>query len=257
MRFRGLAVPGGAQVQSDSDLVAVWRTDKSGLRFQNYRAVFTVLDVPVVTRKWLDSITPDETLGAGCPDAWRSWIERGTYEPLLAPRTIQTRNKTQQLPKSKKDRAMLAALHEHFAFDSIAFEACAAHLWLMINPRCELTMTRPTRDGGRDAIGIMSLGPESDPIHMEFALEAKCYGPDHGVGVKEVSRLISRLRHRQFGVLVTTSYVGHQAYEEIREDRHPVVILSGADLIEVLRRRGYSSVGQLRYWLNAQFPREK
>ena len=35
------------------------------------------------------------------------------------------------------------------------------------------------------------------------------------VGVREVSRLISRIRHRQFGVLVTTSVVGRQAYEEV------------------------------------------
>jgi hypothetical protein len=33
-------------------------------------------------------------------------------------------------------------------------------------------------------------------------------------GVREMSRLISRLRHRQFGVLVTTSYVDNQAYRE-------------------------------------------
>ncbi|MCP1762460.1 O-acetyl-ADP-ribose deacetylase (regulator of RNase III) [Bradyrhizobium japonicum] len=36
-------------------------------------------------------------------------------------------------------------------------------------------------------------------------LEAKCYGSGNSVGVREMSRLISRLRHRQFGVLVTTS----------------------------------------------------
>jgi Restriction endonuclease len=46
---------------------------------------------------------------------------------------------------------------------------------------------------------------------------------ESGVGVKELSRLISRLRHRQFGILVTTSYLGHQAYEELRSDRHPVL----------------------------------
>jgi hypothetical protein len=33
-----------------------------------------------------------------------------------------------------------------------------------------------------------------------------------GVGVKGTSRLISRLRHRQFGVLITTSYLDSQAY---------------------------------------------
>jgi len=51
------------------------------------------------------------------------------------------------------------------------------------------------------------LGPASDPVAVEFALEAKCYAANHGVGVRETSRLIFRLRHRQFGVLVTTSYL--------------------------------------------------
>jgi hypothetical protein len=49
---------------------------------------------------------------------------------------------------------------------------------------------------------------------------ASCHAPENGVGVKELSRLISRLRHRQFGILVTTSFLGHQAYQELRSDRH-------------------------------------
>jgi Phage integrase family len=50
-----------------------------------------------------------------------------------------------------------------------------------------------------------------------WSLEAKRYKPGGGgAGVKDTSRLISRLRHREFGVFVTTSHVGRQAYEEIR-----------------------------------------
>jgi Restriction endonuclease AspBHI N-terminal len=45
VRFLGLAVPGAPDVQSYDDLVAVWRTN-AGLRFQNYRARFTILDIP-------------------------------------------------------------------------------------------------------------------------------------------------------------------------------------------------------------------
>lgn len=56
--------------------------------------------------------------------------------------------------------------------------------------------------------------------------------PSHGkalwLGVKEVSRLISRIRHRQFGVLVTTSIVARQAHQEVREDRHPNIFYIGA-----------------------------
>jgi Restriction endonuclease len=42
----------------------------------------------------------------------------------------------------------------------------------------------------------------------------------NSVGVKELARLISRIKHREFGVLVTTSYVNEQAYREVRDDGH-------------------------------------
>ena len=78
-------------------------------------------------------------------------------------------------------------------------------------------------------------------------MEAKCYRPAsegvtaNTVGVREVARLISRIRHRQFGVLVTTSWVARQAYAEVRDDRHPIVFISGRDIAEVLIKAGYSS----------------
>ena len=43
--FRGLAVPGAMGIPQTEDLVAIWKT-RSGERFQNYRSVFTILDVP-------------------------------------------------------------------------------------------------------------------------------------------------------------------------------------------------------------------
>ncbi|WP_156944623.1 hypothetical protein [Bradyrhizobium sp. Ec3.3] len=52
VQFKGLAAPGFPGLAATSDLVAVWKTT-GGQRFQNYRAVFTVLDVPVVPHAWL------------------------------------------------------------------------------------------------------------------------------------------------------------------------------------------------------------
>jgi hypothetical protein len=80
----------------------------------------------------------------------------------------------------------------------------------------------------RDAVGEYRLGLPTDPIRLTFALEAKRYQKS-GVGVHELARLISRLRHREFGVLVTTSYVSRQAYTEIRDDQHPIIVISAAD----------------------------
>jgi hypothetical protein len=39
--------------------------------------------------------------------------------------------------------------------------------------------------------------------------------------------LISLLRHREFGILVTTSCLGNQAYQELRHDRQLVVVVAG------------------------------
>ncbi len=75
-----------------------------------------------------------------------------------------------------------------------------------------------------------------------------------GVGVRGTSRLISRLRHRQFGVLVTTSHVDAQAYKEIRDDGHPVVILAGRDVVEMLKRSGLDTVAALRKHLSEKYP---
>ncbi|WP_353057073.1 restriction endonuclease [Microbulbifer sp. VAAF005] len=85
-------------------------------------------------------------------------------------------------------------------------------------------------------------------MEVEFALEAKCYKPGSSVGVKELSRLLSRLRHRQFGVLVTTSYLGSQAYSELKEDGHPVVIISAEDITSLLKER-IGSTSSIAHWL--------
>jgi hypothetical protein len=95
---------------------------------------------------------------------------------------------------------------------------------------------------------------------VEFALEAKCYAPGIGgadantLGVREISRLISRLRHRQFGVLVTTSAIARQGYEEVREDRHPIIFIAGKDITEILIQNGHNSPESVQGWLASEFP---
>ncbi len=92
---------------------------------------------------------------------------------------------------------------------------------------------------------------------VDFALEAKCYEPGlesgkaNTIGVKETSRLISRLLHRQFGVLVTTSVIAETAYAEIREDKHPVILIAGGDIARILIARGISTPAHLKEELKA------
>lgn len=56
-----------------------------------------------------------------------------------------------------------------------------------------------------------------------------------------MSRLISRIRYRQFGVMLTTSYVHPQAYKEVVEDGHPILILTATDIAQTLRRNSINS----------------
>jgi hypothetical protein len=142
----------------------------------------------------------------------------------------------------------------------VAFEAFAARVFQMHDQRVIIDeITRASVDGGRDAVGRYLLGLSDDPVYAEFSLEAKCYRPGlngeapNTVGVKEISRLISRIRHRQFGVLVTTSVIARQAYEEVRQDRHPIVFLSGGDIVDILITNGFNSRELVEQLLKNEF----
>ena len=65
-----------------------------------------------------------------------------------------------------------------------------------------------------------------------------------------MSRLISRIRYRQFGVLMTTSYVHRQAYEEVIEDGHPILIVSACDIAQILRTNSIMS-SNIDEWLTS------
>ncbi|MEV6992312.1 restriction endonuclease [Streptomyces sp. NPDC093228] len=255
VRFRGLLVPGSPAISPDEELAAIWRSSK-GRRFQNYRARFTVLDHARISRDWIEHlVSGGHPLESDCPMPWATWIRKRTYVPLLAPATTAIRTKAEQLPDDREGWAILEVIREYFRGRDHHFERCAAALWRMVAPRTgSLEVTRPSRDGGRDAVGQYILGHASRTISIDFALEAKCYSPDNSVGVREMSRLISRLRHRNFGVLVTTSYFHKQVQEEVEEDAHPIVMISGRDIIEILRSEGRTTVDAVRRWLNETVP---
>jgi hypothetical protein len=251
-----LAVPGTADLRPAEDLVAIWKTAR-GRRFQNYRARFTILDVPVVSRKWITDIIARSPRSSDVPAPWSAWVETGQYRPLKATRSVEYRGKSEQLPREQVGLAIVAAIHSYFEDRPVEFEKCAAALAMMLLPDiASLDVTRPSRDGGRDAVGRLRIGAGPGSILVDFALEAKCYGKSESVGVRQVSRLISRLRHRQFGILVTTSYLNEYAYKEIKEDQHPVVVISAADIVDLLRRNGLTTTESVSVWLKSEFPLE-
>ncbi|UAN46068.1 restriction endonuclease [Serratia sp. JSRIV001] len=249
-RFRGLAVPGHPSMPATEDLVAIWKST-GGIRFQNYRATFTILDASVISRGWIDSIKTGAMDIEKAPDAWRTWVETGVIKPLIAPRTQLIRTREEQLPSDEADLVLIDTIRTHYANNSYGFEACAGELArLLLGNVSRLDLTRPWRDGGRDALGALRLGRGASSIEAMFALEAKCYGIGNSIGVREVSRLISRIKHREFGILITTSFVNKQAYQEVVDDGHPVIFVTAIDIVQLLRASGYGTAAQLSKWLD-------
>lgn len=252
--FLGLAVPGSSDLLRSEDLVAIWHTSK-GQRFQNCRARFTVLDATDISREWLNSLIVGEPDDTKAPAAWLNWRDHGRFQPLLSARSIEYRSRSEQLPTATEEIAMLRAIQDHFRERPVAFEHCAAALTRMMMPDVGLLdVTRPSRDGGRDGVGQLRIGTGPGSILVDFAMEAKLYTAPNAVNVRDMSRLISRLRHRQFGVLVTTSCIDVQAYREIKEDRHPIIIIAGVDIIQLLKASGRGTGDLVQEWLRASFP---
>ncbi|WP_428529179.1 restriction endonuclease [Roseibium sp.] len=260
VQFKGLAVPGYPGLTANSDLVAVWRTS-GGERFQNYQATFTVLDCATISRRWIDRLaSPAQSQMGDVPLAWQQWSNYGKTKPLLSPTTTNIRSTADQTPADKNGQDILATIYEHFRKSPRLFEFFAARVFQMHDQRVLIDqITQQSSDGGRDAIGRYQLGLASDPVYAEFALEAKCYRPPINgetpttVGVKDVARLISRIRHREFGVLVTTSVIAKQAYQEVRSDQHPIIFLVGKDIVEVLKKHGFNTIASLQELLRHDF----
>ncbi|HBD7349818.1 restriction endonuclease [Legionella pneumophila] len=258
VQFKGVAVPGYPGLSATDDLIAVWKTT-NGQRFQNYRAIFTILNIPMVSRKWINSLFDpfgqDNSL-----NPFYQWKISGKADVLIAPSTKTIRTQIEQMPRTKLEREILQAVFDYFCEAPIKFEACAAKIFQLYDENVLIDeITRSAVDGGKDAIGRYVLGIKEDPVYAEFFLEAKCYQPGlngqniNSVGVKEVSRLISRIKNRQFGVLVTTSFIAKQAYGEVREDGHPIVFLSGGDISRILIKKGINSTDAVLAWLNSEF----
>lgn len=262
VQFKGLAVPGFPGVPSTDDLVAIWKTTNK-MRFQNYRATFTILNISVIGRNWLMDLQNSNNSDF-VPRTLIKWRKTGSYEPLSSEPTTIIRSPKEQIPDTKTKMEILKAVWETFKEMPIAFEAFAAKIFQLQDRRVIIDeITRGTIDGGRDAIGKYILGLNDDPVYAEFSLEAKCYRPmtdlkkANSVGVKEVSRLISRIKHRQFGVLVTTSFIARQAYEEVRTDRHPIIFICGKDIAEILIENGYNTAVLVKKFIESGITAKK
>lgn len=258
INFLGLAAPGNPQISPDKDLVAFWRTVK-GKRFQNYEAYFTILDTGTnaIPRKWIESLIYDHGNNLTyAPDVWKKFIRKGRngIQALRAPRVFKIPSKYEQLQSDEEGHKCLDFIREYYNEFPQGFEVCATDIISKMDSNfVDFSLTRPWRDGGRDAVGFYNIstgGKANYPLKIDCALEAKCYAENHAVGVREMSRLISRIRYRQFGILITTSCVGAQAYKEVIEDGHPILIVTASDIAGILRNNGINSTN-VDQWIDS------
>ena len=237
VKFLGLAVPEDYHLGKENSLKAIWRTS-NGERFINYEAHFTILNTKSIDREWLICLINGDSLNSSfAPESWVKYVKYGLTDDIIlrAPKNKEYRSKNEQLPSTNKELKKLDFIYQYYKDDPYKFEYFAAKLvGLMDNNFLNFNITRAVRDGGIDAIGEYRLGHKNNSIKLRCALEAKCYQRDNSNGVKLLSRLISRLKYRDFGIFVTTSYVSEQAYKELLEDGHPVIIISGKDIVEIL-----------------------
>ncbi len=254
MRFLGLAVPGAEGVSSLDDLVAVWRR-RGNQRFQNYRATFTILKEDTVKHSWLEEIVAGVAPAAatGCPPSFSLWVKSGKYKALKAEQKVIPRPKAEQLPKTKREWEVLKAV---LSLNNRQFEHAAKSLIEMMDARYrDAKVTREVRDGGRDVLAVYLVGHDDHSIALDVCAEAKRWDPDSSIGVKPMMRLISRLKHRDFGIFLTTSYFEKQVQQELIADGHPVVLVAGGDIARMLIAKEIEGEA-LNRWLESVRNRE-
>lgn len=249
VKFLGLAVPGIKGKPKKDWLTAVWGCNRDGDRFQNYKAYFTILNTGTgseyqsgfgINLAWINDIEQGKAYESKyAPFEWKKYVENKNYTPLFARTEKFIKSKEEQLPNDAIKLAMLNKIHSYFIEKDrgYSFERFAAELTqYMDSAVVDIDVTRPYKDGGFDAEGRYRIFSNvENVVYVDFYLQAKCYNPEtNSIGVKDTARLISRIKDRQFGILFTTSFISKQTYEEILEDRHPIVFINGKNIIDYI-----------------------
>lgn len=182
IQFLGLAAPGNPNISPEKDLVSFWRTIKDK-KFQNYEAYFTVLDTgkKPISKEWIEMLINDHANNLQYAlYAWKIFVKKGRngIEALRTPKRFSIPTRYEQLQSDLEGNACLQIIRNHYDGFKQGFEECATDIVCKMDSNFQdFVLTRPWRDGGRDAIGhyMISTGGKVNPaLKMDCALEAKC-----------------------------------------------------------------------------------
>lgn len=249
----------------------VWGVSEDGNRYVNYKSFFTILDTEQISGlgkidsginlAWLNDIKEGNAFESKyAPKVWKDYIEKRKFQPLKATPVIDVdvSEYNQVPPKGTVQYKQLKAIHEYFINKDrgYSFEKFANYIVQMWDSHVlDVFATSYYKDGGFDGIGkYVIFEGTTQAVSFDFFVQAKCFDPDKSHGVDHTKRLIARIKHRQFGVFVTTSKLGKQAYKEILQDGHPVVFITGKDITDfIYNKLEIRTVEGVREWLQNEF----
>ncbi|MGB0154951.1 MAG: restriction endonuclease [Verrucomicrobiales bacterium] len=227
--------------------------DDQGQPVRNYHAKLTVLDCEEVCIDWLHHRVACDSPALldkhpNCPESWLTY-KKGNKQPIDI-WIKQIRSDSQQLPPVDSDDDKV--LKQLVSLDPYDFERVIVAIFKqMTDITHHVAGTKATGDGGFDFYGTFKL-PRPVGYEIAFRGEVKRYSRSTAVDPKSVSRLVARLNRKEYGIFVTTSYFTKQAQKEVLSDGYPVHLISGADLVNILKHLRILSGGVLRSdWLES------
>jgi Restriction endonuclease AspBHI N-terminal/Restriction endonuclease len=227
--------------------------DDGGHPVRNYHARLSVLDCEKVSVAWLhhraeSTGIKDVDRHPDCPGVWKRF-KCGQKTPIDI-RASAIRPRLSQLPPEGSPDANV--LEQLVGLDPWDFEKVIVAMFRQVKEVTHhIDGTRRTADGGFDFVGTFVLQrPLNYEIH--FLGEVKRYSRTTAVSPRDVSRLVARLGRKDYGIFVTTSFFTDHAQREVIADAYPVHLVSGVDLVNMLRYLRIASDAGIRAdWLDS------
>jgi hypothetical protein len=199
-----------------------------------------------------DPDASDADVLANAPAAWREWVKNGhSALPRVRRRVARSRVvkvRDQRPEAGSKLEADLELVYRRFDGQKHAFEALASAVAARVmrasgHSYVEGWLTRRSGDGGADFVGRLDLASGLAGTRLVVLGQAKCVKPDSLVSAEQIARVVARLQRGWIGVYVTTGAYSEPAQLEIVEDRYPIVLINGLDLVKELRQIAWEDHG--------------